>query len=168
MLRIDLTPLDEGMHHVVLEPQAQAVDLDPDRFKDLRLEAVLEIFNNRVLTTLHASATAQLECDRTLALFEQPIEGTYRILFVPPSFADDNETDDEETGYEEVRVFHPSDRDIDVTEAVRDTLLLAVPARKVAPGAEDLDLPTVFGATDTAIDPRWEALRSLRSDDEIN
>ena len=57
-----------------------------------------------------------------------------------------------------------------MTEAVRDTLVLAVPARKVAPGAEDLDLPTVFGApaAEAAIDPRWEALRSLRSDDDAD
>lgn len=165
MLRIDLTPLDEGTHHLVMEPQAQAVDLDPDRFKALRLDAVLEVFNDRILATLHAAATATLECDRTLALFEQPIEGTYRILFVPPSFAD-TQTDDEQAGFEEVRIFNRSDHEIDLTEAVRDTVLLAVPARKVAPGAEDLDLPTVFGAAETAIDPRWEALRSLRSDDD--
>ncbi len=165
MLRIDLTPLDEGVHHVVLEPQAQAVGLDPDRFKDLRLDAVLEVFNDRVLATLHASATATLECDRTLALFEQPIEGACRILFVPPSFVD---TEKGETGYEEVRVFHRSGHEIDLTEAVRDTLLLAVPARKVAPGAEALDLPTVFGAAEAAIDPRWEALRSLLRDEDAD
>jgi len=165
MLRIDLTPLDEGVHHVVLEPQAQAVGLDPDRFKDLRLDAVLEVFNDRVLATLHASATATLECDRTLALFEQLIEGACRILFVPPSFAD---TEKDEIGYEEVRVFHRSGHEIDLTEAVRDTLLLAVPARKVAPGAEALDLPTVFGAAEAVIDPRWEALRSLRRDEDAD
>ncbi len=159
MLRIDLTPLRQGMHHVSLEPQAQAVGLDPDRFKDLRLDAVLEVFNDRVLVTLHASASATLECDRTLAVFEQPIEGSYCILFVPPSFAPGK------VGYDEVRVFQRSDSEIDLAEAMRDTLVLAVPARKVAPGAEDLDLPTVFGApaAGAAIDPRWEALRQLRS-----
>ncbi len=167
MLRIDLTPLDEGVHHVVLEPQAQAVGLDPDRFKDLCLDAVLEVFNDRVLATLHASATATLECDRTLVLFEQSIEGVCRILFVPHSSVD-TEKDDHETGYEEVRVFHRSGHEIDLTEAVRDTLLLAVPARKVAPGAEALDLPTVFGAAEAAIDPRWEALRSLRRDEDAD
>jgi hypothetical protein len=37
----------------------------------------------------------------------------------------------------------------------------------VAPGAEDDELPTRFGATDKeddAIDPRWAALRSLSKD----
>ncbi len=113
------------------------------------------------------SATATLECDRTLAFFEQPIEGAYRILFVPPSFAD-GEKEDGENDYEEVRIFQRSYREIDVTAAVRDTVMLAVPARKVAPGAEALDLPTVFGAAEAAIDPRWEALRSLRSESDAD
>lgn len=169
MLRIDLTPLSEGVHHVALDPPAQALDLDPDRFADIHLDAVLELFNDRILVTLHASATATLECDRTLAVFEQPIEGAYRILFVPPSFAPGQNRDDE-AGYEEVRVFQRSDRDVDVTEAVRDTLVLAVPARKVAPGAEGLDIPTVFGSppAEAALDPRWEALRSLRSSQDAD
>ena len=84
MLRIDLAPLGEGLHHVALTPEPEAVGLDPERFADLRVAATLDIFNDRVLVTLEAAATATLECDRTLVLFEQPIEGVYRVLFVPP------------------------------------------------------------------------------------
>ena len=162
MLRIDLAPLGEGVHHVVLNPEAEAVDLDPDRFADLRVAATLDLFQDRILVTIEAAARATLECDRTLALFEQPIEGVYRILFVPPSFVGG---EDEEAGYEEVRVLQPSERRIDLTEAVRDTLMLAVPTRKVAPGAEDIEIQTVYGAPadGAAIDPRWEALRALQS-----
>ena len=163
MLRIDLAPLGEGVHHVVLNPEAEAVGLDPDRFADLHVAATLDLFNDRILVTIEAAATATLECDRTLVSFEQPIKGVYHILFAPPSFGGG---EDEDAGYEEVRVLQPSDRMIDLTEAVRDTLMLAVPARKVAPGAEDAEIPTVFGAPNdgAAIDPRWEALRALQTD----
>lgn len=165
MLRIDLAPLDEGVHSVALNPEAEAVGLDPDRFADLRVVATLDLFNNRVLVTLQAWATATLECDRTLALFEQPIEGTYRILLVPPSF-----TRREDDAFEEVRVLHRADRTIDLTDAVHDTVLLAVPARKVAPGAEDIEIPTAFGTPDAeaAIDPRWAALRSLQTGNDAD
>ena len=167
MLRIDLAPLGEGVHTVVLNPEPEAVNLDPDRFADLRVVTTLDLFNDRVLVTLQATATATLDCDRTLAVFEQSIEGTYRILFVPPSFA---RRDADETLYEEVRVLEDATGMIDVTDAVRDTVLLAVPARKVAPGAEDADIQTVYGAPaggdEAAVDPRWEALRSLQTGDE--
>ena len=167
MLRIDLAPLDEGVHTVALTPEAEAVGLDPDQFADLRVVATLDLFNDRVLVTLQASASATLECDRTLAQFEQPVEGVYRILFVPPSFA----RRDDDT-YEEVRVLDDADRTLDLTDAVRDTVLLAVPARKVAPGAEDVEIPTRFGAPaagdEAAIDPRWEALRALQTGDDAD
>lgn len=56
---------------------------------------------------------------------------------------------------------------IDLTDIVRDSLMLAVPVRKIAPGAEELDLPTTFGeATEEDIDPRWKGLEQLRSSSE--
>ncbi len=169
MLRIDLAPLGEGVHTLALNPEAEAVGLDPDLFADLRVEATLDLFNDRILVTLQATATATLECDRTLARFEQPIAGTYRVLFVPPSFA---RREDDEAPYEEVRVLEDTERTLDLADAVRDTVLLAVPARKVAPGAEDIDIQTTFGAPDTgdepAIDPRWEALRALQAGNDAD
>lgn len=164
MLRIDLAPLQDGVHQEVLNPEVGAVGLDPERFADLRVTVTLDLFNDRVLATLQASATATLECDRTLVPFEQRVEGTYRILFVPPTFS---RHEDEEDGIEEVQVLQASDHVIDLAEAVYDTVLLAVPTRKVAPGAEDLEIQTVYGApeggAEAAIDPRWEVLRSLHS-----
>ncbi len=168
MLRIDLTPYPEGVHPLALEVEAQALDLDPDLFADIHVEGLLDVRRDRALVSFEARARATLECDRTLARFTQPIAGSYRILFAPESLA--RRPDTEEDDCEEVRLLDAAERTIDLTDAVRDTLLLAVPPRKVAPGAEDLDLPTVFGAPtaegEPPIDPRWEALRALRSDDD--
>ncbi len=164
MLRIDLAPLPEGVHHITLNPDAEAVGLDPEQFADLQVDVTLDLFNERVLVRLHARATATLECDRTLVRFQQPVEETYRVLFAPPSFV---HRDEEAAEQEEVRMLQAADRTIDLADLVRDTLLLVVPARKVAPGAEDVEIPTVFGApaVGPAVDPRWEALRQLRADE---
>ena len=164
MLRIEISPLRPGVHHFVLEPGAEELDLDPERFREVRVKARLDVHDRRILATLDASATVQLECDRTLQLFDQPIEGRYSILFAPPEMVAAQAGDSEG-----VEVLHPGDTEIDLTGAVRDTLLLAIPQRKLAPGVEDLDIETVFGepdAEDEPIDPRWEALRRLRSGDE--
>ena len=161
MLRIDLAPLKEGLHQLRLETTPDALDLDPEVFSDIGVEAVVDYHNDQALVTLTATATARLECDRTLVLFDQPIEGTYAVLFVPPERRRQEAAD-----VEEVRVLESSDPVLDLTEAVRDTLLLAVPARKVAPGAEEADLPTRFGETgEPEPDPRWAALQALRDAD---
>ena len=45
--------------------------------------------------------------------------------------------------------------------------MLSVPIRKIAPGAEDKDIPTSFGeATESDFDPRWGPLAKLRPDSE--
>lgn len=157
MLSVRITSLKEGLHHVALHPEATVLDLDPSVFHDIHIDARLDRRSDRILVMLAAEAVATLTCDRTLKPFEQPLEGTYDLLFAPPEIAE---------GDEDVRVLLPSDQEIDLTDAARDTLLLALPARCVAPGAEEEDIPVAFGAPsgeDAAIDPRWEALRKLRS-----
>ena len=165
MLRIDIAPLKAGVHTFVLEPEAEDIDLSPDRFRAVRVEVRLDVHERRILASLRASATATLECDRTLVDFDQPIEGLYHVLFASAEIVGEASE-----GYEEVRVLEPSDQEIDLTNVVRDTLLLSIPTRKIAPGAEDLPIPTVFGAPsgEDAGDPRWETLRRLRSPDDAS
>ena len=94
-------------------------------------------------------------------MYDQPLEGDHVVLFVPPEAAPDGEDDD-------VRVLADADTHIDLTEPVRDTILLAVPLRHVSPAAEGLDIETSFGASDDeeeSLDDRWAALRALRDDD---
>lgn len=159
MLRIDITPLKTGVHHVDLESTAEDLDLDPAKFRDIRVEARLDVYERRILVVLRARATAELTCDRTLRDFDQEISGSYHVLFAPAEMA---ERDEEESGYDDIRPLDPNDLEIDLTTPVRDTLMLAVPQRCVAPGAEDEEIPTAFGTPADGIDPRWDALRKLR------
>lgn len=168
MLRIDITPCKSGVHHVELSPEADDLELDPERFEDLHVTARLDCHRDRILVAMDVRGVATLTCDRTLREYQQPLEGSYRILFGPEHMVG---ADGEH--FDEVRPLHPSDREIDVTDLVRDTLLLAIPQRKVAPGAEQEDLPMEFGPAEPAgekeasdIDPRWEALRKLRDNRE--
>ncbi|CAM3215368.1 YceD family protein [Rhodothermus bifroesti] len=163
MVRLDLTALRPGGQHLTLRPSAEALELDPAVFEDIRVELTLDYYDGRLLVHLWAGATATLECDRTLELFKQAIEGSYTLFYAPPGTAIAR------ADVEEVRELRPSDRYVDLTDVVRDTLLLAIPLRKVKPGAEALPLPTQFGAAETSpeealpMDPRWEVLRRLRN-----
>lgn len=165
MLTIDIGSLSSGIHRLEMSPSPDDVRLDPARFSDIQIEAVLQCHLDRVLVKLRASATATLTCDRTLRLYEEDIDGTYSVLFGPPSMVGE---DGEE--FEEVRPFDRSDREIDLTDVVRDTLLLALPQRRVAPGAEEEALTREFGDTESAeeedvVDPRWSELKKLKDDE---
>lgn len=165
MVTIDIASLDLGIHHVELEPSAEDLNLEEEEFKDVHVLARLDVQERRILVHLDAHAVARLECDRTLVLFDQEVEGEYSVLFAPPGFAG-REDDDR---YGEVRELLPQDRELDVTDVVRDTLLLALPQRCIAPGAEDEEIQTEFGQTEEGeddIDPRWEKLRELRGGED--
>ncbi|PSR02070.1 MAG: hypothetical protein BRD47_04135 [Bacteroidetes bacterium QS_8_68_28] len=196
MFRIDLSSLEPGVHHITRTVEAEALEreafdeaaggdehdvsesesggtLNPVTedvtFGPVQVEAVLDYQPDEALVTFQARTTATLTCDRTLRRFEKPLEGHYAILFAAPGRSAPDQSDD----HDELRELPPGARHLDLTGAVRDTLLLAIPQRKVAPGAEDEEIDTVFGAPDRAedepADPRFEKLRTLRgngSDDD--
>lgn len=162
MLTIDITSLSTGIHHLELAPTADQVNLDPSTFNDIQVDVVLQYHRDRILVKLYATATAELTCDRTLQPYEQDIEGEYNVLFGPPSMVGQ-----EGEEFEEVRPLSPSDREIDITDIVRDTLLLAIPQRQIAPGAEDEPITREFAppdeeADEETIDPRWSDLEKLK------
>ncbi len=164
MLQIKITPLKPGTHHFELEPTPEDLDLDPALFENVKVDAQLDLHSERILVRLKARADATLECDRTLVLFKHPLRGEHTVLFASPEIAEAAA----EAKLEDIRVLHPGDQEIDITEAVRDTILLAIPVRKIAPGAEEQEIPTAFGepSGDGAIDPRWEALKKLKAETE--
>lgn len=166
MVTVDIGSLSSGIHHVTLRPSAEAADLDPTTFEDIQVDAELQCHRDRVLVKLEATATAHLTCDRTLRVYEQPVAGDYNVLFGPAAMVG---RDGEE--FDEVRALDPSDRKIDLTDVIRDTLLLALPQRRVAPGAEEQSIDQEFGAPaeeeqeERPVDPRWSELRKLKDDD---
>lgn len=165
MLTIDVGSLTSGIHHVEMSPSPSEVNLDPTTFDDVHVDAVLQCHMDRVLVKLQATATATLTCDRTLRDYEQGVEGSYNVLFGPPSMVGQ-----EGEEFEEVRPFDRSDQEIDLTDVVRDTLLLALPQRRVAPGAEEEAISREFGASESeededVADSRWSELKKLRDEE---
>ena len=162
MLRIDIAALADGLHTQTLRVEPEALDLDPATFGAARLEVKLDVAGRRILAAFDVASVATLECDRTLVEYRQPIRGHHTLLFVPPEQLPPDGED------EDVRALPDDATALDLTDAVRDTLLLALPLRRVAPEAEDAEIPTSFGAPTDAegnpVDDRWEALRRLRDD----
>ena len=156
MLRIDIRTLDIGQHDFNLECSANEIDMESDQVDEIHADVKLNYDGKEAVVTVEASAIAHLICDRTSAPFTQPVKGSYTVLFSPD--------DGDETSEGEVRPLAASDEEIDITDIVRDTLLLAIPIRKIAPGAEEKEIATTFGKPEEQndIDPRWQALSVLK------
>lgn len=166
MFGLDITPLKPGLHTFTLTPSPEDLDLDPAAFSDVVVDLRLDHGEDRTFVDYTVRATATLECDRTLVMFQQPVAGRHAVLFVEPSDLESGAEGESDAPGDDVRPLPDPGTPLDLTAPVRDTLLLALPVRRVAPGADEEEIPLVFGAlTDEAgepVDPRWEALRKLR------
>jgi len=111
-------------------------------------------------------ADVKLTCDRSLERFSKKISGSYKVIFS----ADEYETViTEKSAVKPI----PSSLVISIESEVRDTILLQIPVKKIHPKfidsdgmAEDFEVKK-FGKTDeneNRIDPRWEALKKLKTE----
>ena len=158
MVRIELSTLRAGLNELTLTPSAESLDLDPDVFDDIRVVVTLDVAADRILARYTTLADAHLLCDRTAEPFVHQVEGSHLVLFSKTG----------ESGGEgepqDAKIFATTDRYLDLTDEVRDTLVLSMPVRRIAPGAEEVDIPTRFGEEDDdGIDPRWDELRKLQN-----
>ena len=162
MVQIDLKALKAGVHEFDWVLSAESIGIDPGLFDEIELYIRLDYSPVRVFVEMQIDSTAHLVCDRTLVDFDQPVQGEYSVLFSGPEMFEGMEEEDED-----IRLLTPDVEEIDLTDVVRDTLLLSVPQRRIAPGAEDEDIPLQFGGADNVeeVDPRWEALKVLRDND---
>lgn len=165
MVTIDITSFQSGVYEVELDPKAEDADLDPSTFRDVHVAAELHCRRDRILAHLDIGATATLTCDRTLQPYDEFLEGSYSVLFGPAAMVGR-----EGDRFDEVRALDPTDREIEVTDIIRDTILLSIPQRTIAPGAEEEDIDMTFGEpddeeaeTEDAVDPRWSKLKDLKN-----
>ncbi len=160
MFRVRIASLPDGLLQETHRPTADDLGLDPEVFSDVEVDLRLDVADHRVLAAYTARATARLECDRTLEMYDEPVEADHAVLFTAD--APDGPDDD-------VRPLTDDALAIDLTAPVHDTLLLALPLRRVSPAARDAEIPTAFGAADddddAPADPRWAALQALRPAD---
>lgn len=172
MLQFNVQDLPENrVEKVQVHPSASELDVDEEQFSDIEVSVQLNRQGERVFVSFDVAATGTFECDRTLEEYDERLESSYALTFAPPSRITADE-EDEET----VKPLPPEGAEIDISKEVRDTLLLSVPVRTIAPEARDAEIQTEFGASeseeedtdDEPVDPRWQRLKELRERGELD
>ena len=111
------------------------------------------------------SCFLESDCRRCLDPVRVALRGNVTLMFAPPDILDD-------TGEGEVRVLLASALEVDLAEPIREEVILAAPAYVVCgPNCRGLcarcgaDLnETKCECTVEEPDPRWDALRALKSE----
>lgn len=163
-MKISLVGLGPGVHQFGFDenPGTWGLENHPNLRTNIHLAVQLEKGPTHLYVRSQVQTLGRFECDRCLHEFEKPLNDVGRVLFSNDAGLVQENDDD-------VRVFDPEAREIDLTEDIRDLLLLTIPVKLLC--REDCKgLCAGCGAnlnhescscTPHAVDSRWQALQQF-------
>ncbi|MEI6848263.1 MAG: DUF177 domain-containing protein [Chlorobiaceae bacterium] len=96
---------------------------------DIKVQAIVTKSERDVTVTIKTSTTAELNCDICFSPISQFLTGTFTIYYI---FGEHSE--EEHSRDKEYRIIEKNAVLIDITEEVRDTLLLSIPMKIICKG----------------------------------
>ncbi|NTV02759.1 MAG: DUF177 domain-containing protein [Chlorobiaceae bacterium] len=127
LIAIRLAGLSQGIHE--FDFTCDAVDFNDSAVKEagfsdgISVRAVVDKNDEQIAVSLETTAKAGLSCDLCLAPVPLELKGTYRTYYIYEQVQGQGEDD------EEYRLIDRNTVSIDLTEDVRETLLLSVPMK---------------------------------------
>jgi len=165
VLNFSVTELKEGRTIRKGEIDSSAVDLqDSEEFHSpIQVSYVADKIGEEVFIKVNLKSNAELTCDRCLELYHLPIEENIDIILTQ-----DREL--LERDEEDIFFVDQSTRTIDISGSVRQTLLLAIPFKKLCREdckglcphcGQNLNIAACSCILQKQ-DPRWDVLSNLK------
>jgi len=164
VLNLNIANVGEGLKKS--DSIAQPAELDLDKTEEfhypLHIAFSVEKIGRNIFVDSEIRTKVDFLCDRCGELFNQHMTESARLIYTYDGDMANREEDD-------VYVISESTTIIDVSEPIRQTLLVAVPQKKVCRSeckglcdrcGANLNVESCNCHTDS-MDPRWEALRNL-------
>lgn len=164
MLTLRIADLCEGHRDEQTEVPAQDLDFrdQPEFRSSVKVALHVDKHGEQIIVGLEAATMADFTCDRCAEPFQQTVQDSVNLLYT---------SDSEMKGQEDDGIYYysPATAELDLTEPLRQTLILALPAKRLCRetckglcphcGA-DLNHETCQCPTGPA-DPRWDKLLNL-------
>jgi uncharacterized protein len=162
-MKISLIRLSEGLHTLNFVAKLAEFDLEnhPNLRSDVQIEVELEKRSPHYFLKNHVRAAGRFLCDRCASEIQTSLFGESRSVF--------SSDEDMAARDEEIHLITADAKELDITDDIRDTLLLAIPMKSLC-SEECRGLCAGCGANlneepcrcaPPAADPRWGALRKL-------
>ena len=136
----------------------------------LTVDVMLDKQETLITARFVIDGSVVLTCDRSLEEFDYPLHVEEALLY--------QYGEEEEELTDEIMIITSRTQHINVAQPIYEFIALAVPMKRLHPKYADDDHPLVEGeivfssqqddtvdtATDTTVDPRWEALKKLKNE----
>jgi uncharacterized protein len=120
-LKIRVSGLSEGVHEYHFDADPVEIGLE-DRFQHpVSVDAKLDKSNRQLYLTVSVTVTGGFQCDRCVEDFSRLVSSRYQVFYVY------DEIDTGRFNADEVRIISIDETHIDLTDDVRETVLLSVP-----------------------------------------
>lgn len=167
MLTIFIRGLDNGVHPVNLSTPAEEIPyIFPEFSGNVVVKGEIRKLANKYFIEGVAECTARLQCDRSGEDYTDVIETPISLAYIANTemyLLKRDEPDPEQPYY-----IHEDDKEIDITDEVRQELAIHLPMKRIAPAYRNADINQLYpSAADTAseekvVDERWAKLKNLR------
>ncbi len=177
---ISFVGLKDGIHQFEYKIEKKFFNFFKyDEFYNSNIKVALEFSKKATMFELHFTFSGWVEvtCDLTNELFQLPIDTSIDVVVkFGDEFNDENE---------ELLIIPFSEYKINIAQYIYETIVLAIPLKRIHPGVNDGTLKSEVleklnefkirdqeeefkEDTDNTIDPRWDKLKEIQIDKNIN
>lgn len=127
-VKIDIGEISEGSRQLEILTGPKELGIDEIQIKD-KISVTLDVLKTQSQIDLNVMVEGllKLTCDRCLETYEQPFETAFELVFVQKTKEEIIAQDDY------IKAFSPFTKSLDITNDLREYILLAIPMRKVPP-----------------------------------
>ena len=122
-MKINISNLSQGTHEYALSKKAGEFDLPEHFIGYIAAKVTLEKTSRQIFLRARITSEAAFQCDRCLDEFKKEISPAFQIVY------DWDAQDHPAESDEDIRTLTPDTNVIDISDAVRDSVLLAVPLK---------------------------------------
>lgn len=171
MITVHIQGLQDGQVPIDITVPASSINAHaPEFVNDIRVHGTMTKVGRRYAVAAHVDATARLICDRSLEPFDEPIAVRIDLDFEVDTQRAMGRTSDDPWDDDDIIPIREDDKEIDLTDQVRQELVVHLPMRRVAPKYRDKDIEDIYPeladrTSDDDVAPpddTWAALRNLK------
>jgi uncharacterized protein len=163
-MKIRISGLDNGTYTYDFEGKIDDTDLEEPFYDKYRTEVVLTKFDDQMILEASTISDARFTCDRCGVDYQRNVESKYKMVYMFTNVIDSKQEAD-------ITYLSPDTININITDDVRDYLILAVPMKKLC--KEDCEVLCYKCGTDLnkgscnctkdETDDRWNKLLELKN-----
>ena len=171
MIQIFIRGLKDGKHSVEIEaPVNEIPDISPEFFGNVSIIGNFRKHQQRYTFECKVVCSVKLICDLSLEEYEDIVEFQYRTSFIKDNSLYFDQKNREIETYEE-RAIHEDDKFIDITNDLREELIIHLPMKRISPGYRTKSFEELYPEysvknnirkTDKKVDDRWSALKKIK------